>query len=607
MRIIFSLAIGFIISLSSYADTITSCNNTQRKPLWKSLRIGRTPIVSSRENPDITAPRVSMLAVDETFMEYPAFSVDISCGDSVDVSIDGVPMDGGSLEINNAEPGIPHTLMIVNKNTGESFISDSLYFTFLPIVEMELPVNCNSTEYKHGTITLHSPRYPERSDTLCAGFRYRGGTSLNYEKKNYAVKLRNSDGTDLDYTFMDLYDDNDYILDAMAVDKAAMRNRVCTDLWNDIARGPYFKDEEPDAEVGTRGHFVEVVANGVYQGLYCLTEKIQRKLLKLKKKKSPTASVRGVLYKTTSWSKESLLTGWTSGEPKSVSAWTECWNGYEMKYPNVEETAGDWQPLLDMIHWAVSSDKATREDVDRHLDVPLLVDYYLLTEVVNLNDTYGKNTYLYIRDITDGRDGRKMCIIPWDMDASFGRNWDGAKLENTEQIFLPSLNECDYGYFRKFAQGYEDWEEIVDERYSELRSTHFSTSSIIGRFAAYQRLFQKSGADIREGIRWPEYHGNIAADVDYMTDWAARHLEYLDKLHTSASAGLSYVPVDGMAVIGETGGIYIKGSVEHDVTVSDLHGRIVARIPFAEVRRGTHVLGIIGGVYVCEGRKVLVR
>ena len=52
------------------------------------------------------------------------------------------------------------------------------------------------------------------------------------------------------------------------------------------------------------GVFVEVFINGDYHGLYCMTDKIDRKLLGLKKikmKDDGEVSVRGVLYKGVSW------------------------------------------------------------------------------------------------------------------------------------------------------------------------------------------------------------------------------------------------------------------------------------------------------------------
>ena len=83
-------------------------------------------------------------------------------------------------------------------------------------------------EYTEGKIIVCDPDslYPDTFNMLA---KYRGGTSKNYEKKNYAVKLVDEFGLKLSASILGMRDDNSWILDAMAVDKARMRNRVAFD------------------------------------------------------------------------------------------------------------------------------------------------------------------------------------------------------------------------------------------------------------------------------------------------------------------------------------------------------------------------------------------
>ena len=118
-----------------------------------------------------------------------------------------------------------------------------------------------------------------------ADIRWRGATSLRYQKKSYAIKLKDASGNKLDASLLGMRSDNSWILDAMAVDKARISNRVSTDLWLDFSRKPYYFAQEPELVNGTHGKFVEVYLNGRYDGLYGLTEKVDRKQLKLKKYK----------------------------------------------------------------------------------------------------------------------------------------------------------------------------------------------------------------------------------------------------------------------------------------------------------------------------------
>ena len=137
-------------------------------------------------------------------------------------------------------------------------------------------------EYTEGKIIVCDPDslYPDTFNMLA---KYRGGTSKNYEKKNYAVKLVDEFGLKLSASILGMRDDNSWILDAMAVDKARMRNRVAFDIWNAMDVKPYYYESEPKVRTGISGKFVELYLNDDYNGIYCLNEKLDRKQLKLKK------------------------------------------------------------------------------------------------------------------------------------------------------------------------------------------------------------------------------------------------------------------------------------------------------------------------------------
>lgn len=575
---------------------------------WRNLRVNKMPVVRMLNGQSVNK-QIYLLSIDERLMGSEELSLTVAHADTLAVSIDGVAETDGVIRVSHTLPSQAHTLRIENTRAGTAWQTSELYFTFLPILDIHPSNGCNNVTFIRGTIALYAPQYPEQLDTLNAKFRYRGATSGSYEKKNYAVKIIDGQGSSMDYSFLDLYDDNDYILDAMAIDRACLRNRVCTDLWNDIARAPYFATKEPKARVGTNGHFVEVVQNGKYQGLYCLTEKIQRKLLKIKKAKEETGTVRGVLYKSVLWGDETAMRAWTNGEPAAYDNLSETWCGYEMKYPEVDEMAGDWQPLVDNITWAIDPEPTTGEDLEAHIDVPLLIDYYLLTEAVNLGDTYGKNTFVYFYDITHSDWRRKMCIIPWDMDASWGRSWNGSKeyVENPEQILLGSFEGCGYGYFRKFAEGCSDWKAQIDARYNELRSNVLSTEQVLGRFERYRRMFSQSGAAGREEARWPSFHYDITVDIDYITDWARRHLDYLDTLHPVPEGIGSLTAQSLVSVTAGRGTLTIKGITNAPVSIATLQGTVVAVVSPAEVKQGRTLSSLPAGVYVCGGRKVVVR
>ena len=202
--------------------------------------------------------------------------------------------EGYTLKVNGQEPDADGYVTFDNvdcetlypielTNASENVdLSANIRFTFLPIVEL----NCssvNSKAYTTGSLRVTDPASLGYDSLMIAAFKYRGASSSNYPKRSYAIKLRDENGNSVDRKLLGYRSDNNWILDAMYIDLACMRNRVATDLWNAFECKPYYADREKKVRTGTRGKFVEVILNGQWWGLYCMTEKMDRKQLKLKK------------------------------------------------------------------------------------------------------------------------------------------------------------------------------------------------------------------------------------------------------------------------------------------------------------------------------------
>jgi len=349
--------------------------------------------------------------------------------------------------------------------------------------------------------------------------KWRGNSAKTYEKKSYAIKTTDSKGNSSDVSLLGMRMDNNWILDAMAADKARMRNRVAFDLWNDFANPNFIKKEyNPDSFNGTHGAFVELYLNGEYQGIYCLTEKIDRKQLKLKKYKN--GEVRGLLYKADNWNGTSF---WNTSDDYDNRQTT--WMGWESQYPDTEdEGETDWQPLYDAIRFVLeSTDDEFSTEADMYFDLPVWNDYFLFIQVILAMDNSGKNTFTYIYDKT--KDTR-LGIAPWDLDATWGRNYDATE---TNYNALPDVHnvqnrlEKQAGYMERMA-----------ERYFQLRKTFFNSTAIKTRFSRYFEYFKANGADTRETERWSGKDG-ITLDFDeekaYVSKWIDSRLAFLDSYY----------------------------------------------------------------------------
>lgn len=371
--------------------------------------------------------------------------------------------------------------------------------------------------------------WQEISDSTCtfilkAGVKVRGASTAGYPKKSYSVEFRDSVGEEVDIQMFGLRNDGDWILDAMYIDPARMRNRLCTDIWNAYNRIPHL-EKEPDALNGTRGLFVEVVLNGEYNGLYCLTERVDRKQLKLKKYKN---GYRGVSFKSVSWDN---LMGYCSYNP-DLGQETLLWNGFESEYPGEVEYAG-WiylQEFLEFLSPKYTSDEYFATEVESHIYLDNLVDYILLINAVYAIDNVVKNLYLNIYNV---QESRRVFFTPWDLDATFGRTYDGSAINL--YAFYGSVPFGNVLVTRLWNDNVCGFREMMEMRWKELRTTALSVDSVAARIRGYQELFEESGAYERERQLWPQKCKDIVEEADFMIDWYTRNVEVMDSVLLQAT------------------------------------------------------------------------
>lgn len=524
-----------------------------------------------------------------------------------------------------------YSMELITKSTGEVYKSSTLRFTYLPLVEIKVST-CNGKTYTTGSLCVTAATTQGFDSTFIAAFKYRGASSSNYPKRSYAIKLRDAYGNSIDRKILGYRSDNNWILDAMYIDRACMRNRVSTDLWNDYSVKPYYADRENKVRTGTRGEFVEVFLNGSYWGLYCMTEKMDRKQLKLKKYVPASESTtyktepHGFLYKSKDWSYEVLMghkpdeRSFPYTEVSKVYNYLgqESWRGFEQKYPDAKDEYVDWTPLRDAVNFVATTDVQSTFDreIGNYFDLPVLRDYYLLIELALATDNHGKNMFFYAYDQA-GAEGNKISVCPWDMDGTFGQNWeaDTTYTQNTQQDFEEMLWKHEHGQltlFLNLKMGSLGWRKMLADRYCELRPTFFDPDKLAQRFLDYASLFADGYADIREQKKWGASQGRIHKKLQWGAQYAARwvrnRIKYMDKRY-------GYEPViDGIndakaeayfAAQGGAGAIAVNVGKAQTVRIYSVSGALVRTV---QVEAGfTPIQGFTPGVYVVNGTKVIVK
>ncbi len=440
--------------------------------------------------------------------------------------------------------------------------------TVLPIIE--ITADNLSVNYSKAQISI------DNGYSHPIEIKYRGASSLSKTKKSFALKFVDEIGNKVDISLLGMRSDNSWILDAMAIDVARMRNRVSMDLWNDFSSEPYIKSNNKDAVNGTNGRFVEVYLNGEYWGIYCLTEKIDRKQLKLKKCDDDTQ--KGVLYKSISWTTMYSRNG---SYYKYDNASTQ-WNGWEIEYPDKNDgEPTNWEPLASTIHWLSYAGMTTIADsLAFKIDVPVWQDYYLLMDFICAEDNICKNQRVYFQDASN--DNCMIGIAPWDMDHSWGRDYKGDITDKTNREFplVTTYNRvCDI-----LMNKYSNIGKSFEERYAEIRANHFSPDSLKERFNRYFALFRETGAGQREEERWSGTDG-IALDFEseqaYIEQWIDGRVAYMDKKYNyDESSAIVQPSKDDMRM-----GIY------------NIHGQVIS---------SPNINTLPKGIYIVNGRKIII-
>lgn len=455
--------------------------------------------------------------------------------------------------------------------------------TSLPLVYVKQAPDINRDSFTPATLTLIDPDEAGAPHTYNSQLRYRGATAQLYTKKNYAVKLLDDAGEALDASLLGMRSDNSWILDAMASDNSRMRNRVSTDLWLDFSRRPYYADAEPTMTNGTHGRFVEAFVDDRYWGLYCLTEKVDRKQLRVKKFKDGTP--RGIIYKSFAYDNMTIV---SEPEPSNDSY---VWQGWEGAYPDVRKGEPfDWKPLLDL-YLFLGQEVPSFDLLDhlhQRLDIPVWRDYIIFCDLLHADDNVAKNIITYYPDITApvtfvNEKGKTetvpapgpLGVCPWDLDATWGRDFLRQPIEPTDNCNVS--NAVNYHlWVSQFDQG-----KSYYTRWAELRESIFTPANLWAYFERYFDLFAASGAAARETERWNGVDGvrlDFDAEAAYIRRWIGYRLGYLDGDYDYVDTGIS------------------APSVNTTPDVYTLDGR---RLDAHSLNASSH------GVYIMGGRKVI--
>lgn len=387
-----------------------------------------------------------------------------------------------------------------------------LVITGMPIVMLTAGSNIADDDV-NAKFDLVNPDYQAQHSSLEISsniqISIRGGVSRAFPKKNYKVHLVDESNNDIDKSLLGLRNDNSWILDAMYIDQARMRNRVCTDLWNSFNNVPYI-DKEPTALNGTRGYMTEVFLNGKYNGVYCLTEKLDRKQLQIKKQ-------YGDMYKADFWTNESAFQGVSAYDNTSST-----WGGWELAYPEIGDSpAPDWGYLYNEINFiATSTDDDFSRQIASKVDINNIVDYYIFINILKATDNENKNTFF---SFYDSRSAGYFFYSPWDLDGTIGRNPGGGTSSN--EIIGTANNNL---FQRLMNLNVNNFKGLIKARWAQLKDNQLSKSTVAARIEVYRKLMTNTNAFNRERKVWDNITQDLNTEAAYMDNWYSTQYDQFD-------------------------------------------------------------------------------
>ena len=248
-----------------------------------------------------------------------------------------------------------------------------------------------------------------------SGIEIRGSSSQQFPKKSYGFESWNALGNSIDTSFLGMPAQSDWILNANYTDKTLIRNVMAYQIWQNMG---YY---------GTRYHFVELILNGQYQGIYIFSEKIKRDKNRLAISKLSTTQNSGdeltggyifKIDKTTG----SGGAGWKSSYFPSVSA-----NGqyifFQYEYPKMQNiTAQQKTYLQDNVYKFETALKSanfadTLTGFRKYASEKTFIDYFLVNELSKNVDGYRLSTYM--NKERDSKGGKIRMGPVWDYDIAW--------------------------------------------------------------------------------------------------------------------------------------------------------------------------------------------
>ena len=366
------------------------------------------------------------------------------------------------------------------------------------------------------------------------GLEIRGNYSRQFPKLSYSLEVRDTNQQPFDTSILGMPKAHDWALVANYSDRSLLRNSLAQYMFTSMGNySPRFRN-------------VEVVLNGVYQGVYLLIEKIKRdknrvNIAKLDPGSNSGDSMTGGYVIKVDWKGNS---GWYS--PYSVLGNSYYYPYYRWDLPvsPSSQQQAYIQDFYDSFENAMYGKSLTSAPGNwrNFMDEKSLGDFFLVQEMSQSLDGYRSSFYMWKdKNSID----RHIHMGPvWDFDWGFYNyagcsSFSGWLYQNTS--FQPGFWWSKLNGYGGYGKGDANYKDNLKCKWTIYRRgvlnlttiNHFIDSNVAELNDAQKRNFKEwSVWGMNTGIYavgQPTLAKNYAQEIDTLKGWISRRLKWIDK------------------------------------------------------------------------------
>ena len=305
---------------------------------------------------------------------------------------------------------------------------------------------------------------------------------------------------------LQIRNDDDWLLLPSGNNLDALRTKLSFDIYNMLgSNNPNIKLPE--------SKFVEVYINDVYQDLYLLSERVDRKSLSLAEENEGSLEDNDILFKVSNW----------DGNFYTLPNDVDC--TWEQLYPN--NLIFSEMPV-DLVEFVLNS---TEEDffddntgIFTKFNKNSLIDNLLFGLFTGHEIIEGSSFYLVYDKNTE-----KFNLLPWNFGQSWGFNiygtvssdlWFDVDKTGIETVLWSNL------YYRLlFPENTVIKDEIltdIADRWSEIRNKEWNSTNIV---SSLDELFLSAQNSLSRSVNSNEF---VVDSINHIKEWISIRFEILD-------------------------------------------------------------------------------